>query len=227
MKELVRKLTVRGLVLSVGLLVAANLGLGAAAQEKSGAADTAKQSANLQKKADAVKASLQDTSDDLEEAMGLYNSIISGKESKPASAHKKLVGLLDGVMKRREANAGKWEQMKSTSDEFFKGWEAEIGTYTDETMKAAGQQRLDAAKGRYAKLSEALTSARETYGQFLTNFKDQVTFMGRDLSPESLASLQAPAAKLNEDYNTLKTKGEEMRSVMEQNRVALTGQASK
>jgi hypothetical protein len=32
---------------------------------------------------------------------------------------------------------------------------------------------------------------------------------------------------LNEDYNTLKMKAEEMRGVMDQNRVALTGQAAK
>jgi len=233
MKRPVQDLRLRWLTLAIALLLfvsplgVAQLSPGASAQQKTGAMDTAKQSEKLQKKADAVRASLHETSDDLEEAMGLYNSIMSGKESKPRNAHKKLVSLLDGVLQRQEASAAKWGDMEGTSEKFFKGWEEEIDKYQDETLKTAGQERLDAAKARYAKLSDALTGAKDTYGRFLTNFKEQAIFMGRDLSPEALASLQAPATKLNEDYNTLKMKAEEMRGVMDQNRVALTGQASK
>src|SRR5262245_32086246 len=191
-----------------------------AAQAAAKTVDTAKESEKLQKKADEARTSVDKTRQELESAMELYNSIVGGKNPDARGSHKKLAKIVDGVIAKNTANAGKWDQMKATSAQFIKGWETALASYSDETMKAAGQTRLDAAKERYGKLSDALATARETYGQFRTSLKDQVTFMGRDLSPDALASLQEPAAKLNDQYNTLKAKAEELKGVMDQNRVA-------
>jgi len=193
----------------------------------SAARDASKDAADLQKKADAAKKSVEETRTQLNEALGLYNGIVQGQEKDPRNAHKKLAKILDGVVTKRASNAGAWDQMQAKSVDFFKAWEAELGTISTESIRQVSQQRLDAARGRYEKMSTSLTAAREEYTKFLTNFQDQVTLMGRDLSPEAIAGLQAPATELNAQAEALKARAAEMMTVAAENRVALTGQAPK
>ena len=191
------------------------------------AGDSSKAAADLQKKADAAKKSVEKTKAELNESLALYNGIIQGQEKDPRGAHKKLAKLLEGIQKERTSRAALWDQMQAKSATFFKGWEDEIAKYTSDSIRQVSQQRLDAAKTRYEKMSQALTGAREQYSQFLTNFQDQVTLMGRDLSPEAIAALQGPAAELNAQAEAVKAKASEMMSLAAENRVALTGQAPK
>ena len=191
------------------------------------ARDSSKDAADLQKKADAAKKSVEETRTQLNEALGAYNGIVQGQDKDPRSSHKKLAKILDDVMKKRASNAGLWDQMQAKSADFFKAWETELGTITTESIRQVSQQRLDAAKARYEKLSTNLTAAREEYSKFLTNFQEQVTLMGRDLSPEAIAGLQAPAAELNAQSEAHKARAAEMMAVAAENRVSLTGQAPK
>jgi hypothetical protein len=219
--------------ISVGVPAAALMvGLGAGPILAQGppaeaARDSSKEAADLQKKADAAKKSVEKTKEQLNQSLALYNGIIQGQEKDPRGAHQKLAKLLEGIQKDRASRAGVWDQMQAKSASFFKGWEAEIAKYTNDSIRQVSQQRLDAAKARYDKMSEALKGAREQYGQFLTNFQDQVTLMGRDLSPEAIAALQGPASELNAQAEAVKAKASEMMTLAAENRVALTGQATK
>ena len=188
---------------------------------------SSKDAANLQKKADEVRKAIEKTKTDLNQALGVYNGIIQGKEKDPRGAHQKLAKYLDGLQKQRQARAATVDQMQAKSAQFFKAWEAEVASYTSDSTRQVSQQRLDAAKARYDKMSEALKGAREQYSAFLTNFQDQVALMGRDLSPETIAALQAPAQELNAQAEAVKAKAQEMMSIAAENRVALTGQAPK
>jgi uncharacterized membrane-anchored protein YhcB (DUF1043 family) len=191
------------------------------------AMDSSKAAANLQKKADEVKKQVEKTRTQVNDSLALYNGIVQGQEKDPRKAHQKLSKTLADIQKERQTRAASWDQLQAKSQEFFKGWEGEISKYTSDSIRQVSQQRLDAAKARFDKMSEALKGARETYGQFLTNFQDQVALMGRDLSPEAIAALQGPAAELNAQAETLKAKAQEMMSIAEQNRVAMSGQAGK
>jgi len=216
-------------VMAAAVALMAGLAAGPARAEVASAAalDSSRKAADLQKKADEAKKSIENTRTELNEALGLYNLIVQGQEKDPRSAHKKLAKILDGIQKERSSRAALWDQMQAKSADFFKGWEAEIGTYTSDSIRQVSQQRLDAAKARYEKMSEALTGARELYSQFLTNFQDQVTLMGRDLGPETIAALQAPAQDLNAQAEALKARAAKMITVAQENRVALTGQGAK
>ena len=215
--------------MAAAVALMAGLAAGPARAEVASAAalDSSRKAADLQKKADEAKKSIEKTRTELNEALGLYNLIVQGQEKDPRSAHKKLAKILDGIQKERSSRAALWDQMQAKSADFFKGWEAEIGTYTSDSIRQVSQQRLDAAKARYEKMSEALTGARELYSQFLTNFQDQVTLMGRDLGPETIAALQAPAQELNAQAEALKARAAKMITVAQENRVALTGQGAK
>lgn len=216
-------------VMAAAVALMAGLAAGPARAEVASAAalDSSRKAADLQKKADEAKKSIENTRTELNEALGLYNLIVQGQEKDPRSAHKKLAKILDGIQKERSSRAALWDQMQAKSADFFKGWEAEIGTYTSDSIRQVSQQRLDAAKARYEKMSEALTGARELYSQFLTSFQDQVTLMGRDLGPETIAALQAPAQELNAQAEALKARAAKMITVAQENRVALTGQGAK
>ncbi|HZM70659.1 MAG TPA: DUF2959 family protein [Candidatus Cryosericum sp.] len=215
--------------MAAAVALMAGLAAGPARAEVASAAalDSSRKAADLQKKADEAKKSIENTRTELNEALGLYNLIVQGQEKDPRSAHKKLAKILDGIQKERSSRAALWDQMQAKSADFFKGWEAEIGTYTSDSIRQVSQQRLDAAKARYEKMSEALTGARELYSQFLTSFQDQVTLMGRDLGPETIAALQAPAQELNAQAEALKARAAKMITVAQENRVALTGQGAK
>ncbi len=178
------------------LFMAACLVLGSAgyAQDKK----TAKQAESLEKAGEDAKQAVDDVLAHVVKMLEGYNEIIDGSAKNPQSAYKKLAGDLKSSDKMLKDATKKLESMEKEAGKFFAAWEADLQSFSSDSMKEKSQKRLDASKAKYEELGAALREAGQAFDPLVANLSDQILYLGRDLSPEAIADLQDEAAALNE-----------------------------
>lgn len=158
---------------------------------------TAKQAESLEKSGEDAKAAVDDVLGHVERMLQDYNAIIDGTAEDPQSSYKKLAGDLKNTDKKIDGASKKLAALEKEAQKFFAAWEADLDSFSSESMRAKSQKRLDAARARYDSLGEVLREAGDAFGPFLENLNDQILYLGRDLSPDSIADLTDEAAELN------------------------------
>ena len=183
--------------------------------------DVSKQTEELKKRAAQLREALTKTRAVLDQSLVMYNTMVQGQSKDPSKDYKSLAKTLENLQKQRGTSKTKLAELETKSAEIYAAWEQEITAYSSESLQATGKERLALAKGNFAKVKDALKMAGDEYTVFLTNFNDQVRFMGRDLSPEALAALGPEAQKLNDQATALFKHAEEIRAVLVQNEGAM------
>jgi len=157
-----------------------------------------KEATKFRSQIDDTRKSVEQARAQLEQVLAQYNGLVGGKAKKPDAAYKKLDGDVGKVEKIVTGIQKQVAAMDKGSEKFFADWAAQIANYSGESMREQGQKRMEVAKGKYAEMRTNMTSAGEAYQPFMANLKDQVLYMGTDLSPEALEALQPETEKLNQ-----------------------------
>ena len=184
--------TARAILGGLAIVLVALIGTAYAQSTKA-----AKDAENLQKSADAAKKSIQDSLDHVKKLITDYNGIVDGTVKKPEQAYSKLTNDTKATQKKLQAADKSVTAMNKQADKFFADWEKDLSSFSNDTMKAKSQSRLDSSKQRYGSMGEALTQAGAAFEPLLVNLNDQILFLGRDLSPEAIADLKPEADALN------------------------------
>ena len=162
-----------------------------------------KDTKQLRAKLENARKAIESTEKEIQGAMALYNELIEQKAKKPDATFKKLAKGVDASDKAAKGAGKSVEAMHKDLDKFYAAWEKEIGTYTSDDMKAVAQKSFDQVKGKFDRFDAALKDAAAIYDPFIISLRDQVAFMGRDLSPEALTALTDTAQKLNASADEL------------------------
>lgn len=145
-----------------------------------------------------TRKSVEQARKQLEEILAQYNGLIGGKAKKPDAAYKKLDGDVGKVEKTVSGIQKQVANMDKGAEKFFAAWEEQIDAFSGESMREQGQKRLQLARTKYDDMRTNMSSAGEAYAPFMASLKDQVLYMGTDLSPEALEALQPETEKLNQ-----------------------------
>jgi len=180
------------IVIAVGLCLAIATPAAQAQSKKS-----AKQTASLEKSADASKKAVEDVLTSCSGLLAGYNSIIDGTAKDNQKAYKKLVGDLKSTEKKLDGSKKQLASLSKEADKFFKAWEQDLASISSESLRSKSAARMEDAKKRYAELGEILTAAGNEFAPVMQNLNDQILYLGRDLSPEAIADLEDEAAELN------------------------------
>jgi hypothetical protein len=159
---------------------------------------SAKQADSLEKSGDNAKSAVQGVLDHLEVTLAGYNSIIDGKAGNVQSSYKKLVGDLNGTQKKIDGAKKQLQALNKEAQKFFQAWEEDLSSISSESVREKSANRLQSAKQQYASIGEMLGKAREEFAPVVQDLNDQILYLGRDLSPESVADLEDEAAALNQ-----------------------------
>lgn len=173
--------------------------------QSGGGKDTKK----LQEEVQKSRESLQSAVGQVKETMEQYNTVFAEGGKGPESAYKELPKSIDKCDKAAEDARKSVESLRKDLQDFYKGWEKEIASYSSESMKERSQKSLDRVKTTFNNFDAALQGASELYKPFIASLRDQSTFMGRDLSPAALAELKPDADQLNQDAEALYAKVDE------------------
>src|SRR5262249_50955818 len=87
--------------------------------------------------------------------------------------------------------------MKTEADTVFKSWSDSASAISNPDLRKRSEERLTKTKATYAEIQAAGQKALDVYNPMMNTLRDQVTYLGHDLNPTSLASLKGDAAKIN------------------------------
>jgi Zn-dependent oligopeptidase len=171
---------------------------------------SAKQAASLETTGEASKAAVADVLTSCGNLLAGYNSIIDGTANDSQKAYKKLVGDLKTTEKKLDGARKQVASLNKEADKFFKAWEQDLQSISNESLRDKSAVRMEGAKKRYAELGEILTSASNELAPVMQDLNDQILYLGRDLSPEAIADLSDEAAELNAQAEAATAKVKEM-----------------
>jgi len=165
-----------------------------------------KDTKNLQKKVEDSRKALQDAVAQIKKTMDQYNSLVAGDAKKPDSVYKDLSKSTDACDKAAQAVRKSVDSLHKDLDKFYKDWAKEIEGYSTDAMKERGNKSLQQVKAKFNSFDQALQGAADVYKPFIATLRDQVTFMGRDLSPAALSGLKSDGEGLNKSAGDLYSK---------------------
>jgi hypothetical protein len=133
----------------------------------------------------------------LQKTLDAYNSLVTQPSKDMKGDYKKLLKSSD-VMNDKVAEARqKIEAMQKAGETYFSGRAETIKAITDPALQSQAQERLTANQKEFAGVMESLRDAGAALEPFRKHLADQITFLGSDLTPSAMTSLQPQAEKLN------------------------------
>jgi len=178
-------------------LVAVALLLAAAAAPLAAQAPTHKQTDKLVSRAHYVIGSLKTARMQIKTTLNEYNAIIDGKTPDNRAAYKKLNKDIGRSEKRAADVRGEVESMEKVASKYFADWESSLDDFTSPDMRKKSEDRLHQTMSDYGEILKAGKDAGEEFRPFVSELKDQVLFLGNDLSPAGIAELQDEAEEIN------------------------------
>jgi len=93
--------------------------------------------------------------------------------------------------------------VEDVAEALFREWKAELGQYTNPTLRSESQRQLDMTRRRYETLLGLMRRAAERMAPVIATFRDQVLFLKHNLNAQALSSLQKEAINIQDDITKL------------------------
>jgi hypothetical protein len=95
--------------------------------------------------------------------------------------------------------------VEDVAEALFREWKAELGQYTNPTLRSDSQRQLDATRKRYDSLLTLMKRAADRMNPVLATFRDQVLYLKHNLNARALAALDSTNRTLEADISRLIT----------------------
>lgn len=162
-----------------------------------------KQTEKLAKRAeDSVKA-IEETKQQVEKTLNLYNSIVQNQAEDTKKAYSDLGKWINECEKKRTNASNKVDAMEKEAHTFFAEWTQSLDGITDPDLRKRSQERLNDTRVRYGDILKAGRQAGGEFDAFVGSLRDQYVYLGYDLNPAALKSLEGDAKKVNAQAATL------------------------
>ena len=156
-----------------------------------------KQTERLAKRAqDTVKA-IDETRQQIEKTLGLYNSIVQNQAEDTKKAYSDLGKWIEDCQKRRANASRKVDDMEKEAHTFFAEWTQSLDGITNPDLRKRSQGRLNDTRLRYNDILKVGRQAGGEFDVFVGSLRDQYVYLGYDLNPAALASLSGDAKQVN------------------------------
>ncbi len=142
----------------------------------------------------------------LQKTLATYNSITGMTAKDLKGAYKDLGKDVADSEKKVADGRPKVDAMNNAARGYFAAWEASAAAISDPELRKKSEGRLADARARFDTIAAAGADARQGYDTLMKDVKDQYTFLGHDLNPDAIASLEPDAARFNTRADTVFTK---------------------
>jgi hypothetical protein len=155
-----------------------------------------KQVEQFAKKARATVEAIENSRVQLLKTMDTYNGLMAKDATDRKGAFKKLQQQMAQTEERRAEIAVRAGEMDAEAETLFAGWAKSAAAIGDAELRKRSETRLTAAKASHARIKSVGRMAADAYAPVMKALGDQVTYLGHDLNPSAVASLDADAARL-------------------------------
>lgn len=132
----------------------------------------------------------------LQTTLAAYNALLT-PSTNLKSDFKKLVNNAKETDQKVDAARERIAKMEAAGDTYFAGRGAAVKEIQDEDLSEKAQERLDENRKAYEGVRALLQEAGQSLQELRMDLNNQITYVGSDLTPGAMASLQPEAQKLN------------------------------
>jgi hypothetical protein len=133
----------------------------------------------------------------IEKTLTAYNSLVTQPTKDMKGDYKKLMNGAKETDQRVDEARERVTKMEAAGDVYFAGREAAIKEIQSQELRDKARQRLDENKMQYAGVKASLQDAGQSLQTLRTDLKNQITYLGSDLTPSAMTSLKPQAQKFN------------------------------
>lgn len=185
-------------------LVALALSLGPYAAVATAQGRTQKVSAKLIERAEDMVKDLGKTRSQVAKASNKYDAIF--KAGKVKDRRKVYKDLLDEIKKSEEMVKGvrkRADDIQKEADKFFNEWSKGLAKITDNQLRLLGHTNMTEGRERYGQVVEAGLRAGGLYSAFVTDLKNQCSYLDVDMSDAALGRLAPNRAQTSQRATAL------------------------
>lgn len=136
----------------------------------------------------------------IDNTLSALNGIVEGKD---ADAQKSALKRYDSEMKKMSSQIDKTrdyaKKMKERGQAYFKEWEKNMKSVTNEALKASATQRRTALEAQYQKIEAGMEEAKEDSATLWKNLQDLQKYYATDMSPDAITASAELVAATNAD----------------------------
>ena len=152
---------------------------------------TQKISKNLVQRAEDMVKEVEKTRKQANKIVGKYDSIFSKNKVKDRqkeykNLNKEIKKTEDGVKEVRK----RAENMQKEADKFFSEWSKGLTKIKDNELRGLSHTNMTESRDRYGQVIESGLRAGSLYESFLTDLKNQVSYLDLDMSDPAMAKLK-------------------------------------
>jgi vacuolar-type H+-ATPase subunit I/STV1 len=169
---------------------------------------TQKISKKLVERAEDMVKGLDKTRGQVVKTVGKYNDIFAKKSVKDRrKAYKSLTDEIKNTEKRVNEVRKQSNEMQKEAEKFFSQWFKGLAKIRDDQLRALSQTNMTENRDNYGRIIDSGLKAANLYGSFVTDLKNQLSYLNLDMSDNAMAKL-APtqaqtATKITELYQAV------------------------
>jgi predicted RNase H-like nuclease (RuvC/YqgF family) len=169
-----------------------------------GAQKAQKISKNLVKRAEKTVEEIKKTEKQLEKTVKKYNDLFKKNKVKDRQKeYKKLNDELKKTEKRVAELRKRNDELGKEANKFFGEWSKGLAKITDPQLQAAAKDNLDKTRSRFGEITTSASKAGEHYNKFLTDLKNQISYLALDMSDDAMSKLKTNQQTTNADAKAL------------------------
>lgn len=117
----------------------------------------------------------------------------------------------------------KW--MGGDGQKYFEGWQKDVNSIANESLRKKAQKRLDAVKKSYDKVAVELTKGADKFTPFLSDLNDIQKTLANDVTPAGVKAVRSTVSSANWNYKYVNTAINDGLKEMEKMEKALSPEA--
>jgi len=93
--------------------------------------------------------------------------------------------------------------MQGDGQKYFEGWQTDINTISNESLRKKAQKRLNSVKKSYDNVAEELKEAGEKFNPFLSDLKDVQKTLANDVTQGGVKAVRSTVRSANWNYKSV------------------------
>ncbi len=185
----------------------------AACQSSSGHA----KAESMAKDMDVLRAAVVSAKEKLVAASTSLSAVVAKKAEDPGPSFNQYKKDVKGAESAVAKMVSQLETVQKKGQEYFAAWEKEAATITDPDLKEVAVERRTKLSEAVEKVKASLGAAKAEVDPYMIGLKDMQTFLGNDLTPAGISSVEDKAKRISKSSESVGEKLDDVLETLEKN----------
>lgn len=157
----------------------------------------------LVKRVKDARDSQEEAKEEFKSALEEFTVVLGFEGGTLEEKYEKLNAELERCERQAKDVRDRIAKVEEVSKALFREWEKELNDYTNDTLRADSEVKLEQTRERYSQLIQAMQRAEAKIDPVLQPLRDQVLFLKHNLNAQAIASLEGELGSIEEDVAVL------------------------